>query len=120
MLISTVLSATLMGACTVAFWSHQTFHFKWMCAAKVVRTTAVILPKMAPINGDDVHCTMHSRSISAGPSIATEMGIAFMALLAAGPIVRTSRPAHDPLPAAAAIVAPVAGNPSLKAVAKQR
>ena len=84
------------------------------------RTTATMLPKMAPVSGVEVHCTMHSRNSSAGPSIVSDIGIAAMILIAAGPSERTNRPAQDPLPAAAAMVAPVAGKPSLKAVARNR
>ena len=69
-----------------------------------------MLPKMAPDNGVDVKCTMLSRSTAVGPSIVAD----------AEPIALTSRPAQDPLPAAAAMVAPVAGKPSLKAVARHR
>ena len=81
-----------------------------------------MLPKMAPDNGVDVKCTMLSRSTAVGPSIVGDIGIgiALMMLLDAEPIALTSRPAQDPLPAAAAMVAPVAGKPSLKAVARHR
>ena len=79
-----------------------------------------MLPNMAPINGVAVHCTMKRCNSSAGPPIGSDVGMAPMAALAARPITRTSSPAQDPLPAAAAMVAPVAGKPSLKALARHR